>query len=163
MAAPARKAKNMKGTARAGVRAARADQKAGKLAKVEAAYKEALEQHAATVEILRVISDSPADLQPVFQAILKSALRLCGAHLGVLNLWNGVAYRTVAQHGAKGKFAKWLFERGDWTPASFSIPMRMVREKRPIQADDLKAADSYRKGSVSALKFVNEGGTRTYL
>lgn len=63
-------------------------------------YKEAVEQQAATAEILRVISSSPADLKPVFEAILASALRLCGGHLGLLNLFNGAKYRTVAQRGA---------------------------------------------------------------
>jgi hypothetical protein len=72
----------------------------GKLAIALREYQELAKQHAATAEILRVISNSPGDSQAVFGAILKSAMRLCEAHLGLINVWNGETYRTVAQRGA---------------------------------------------------------------
>ena len=80
--------------------------------------KEALERERATSEILRVIAESQTDVQPVFEAILKSATELCEAHLGLLDLYDGERLRTVAQRGGDAEFAKWAFERGAFRPAS---------------------------------------------
>jgi hypothetical protein len=52
-----------------------------------------LEQQTATSEVLSIISTSPAELEPVFQAILANATRLCGAKFGTLNLYDGEAFR----------------------------------------------------------------------
>jgi hypothetical protein len=56
------------------------------------------EQQAATAEILRVISRSPADLQPVFQAIAENAVRLCGAEFGATYRFDGEQLHLVAHH-----------------------------------------------------------------
>src|SRR5687767_6114916 len=67
---------------------------------VERELAEAREQQAATAEILDVISRSPTDVQPVFEAILERALRLCNAYMGHIGLFDGRYYRQVAQRGA---------------------------------------------------------------
>jgi PAS domain S-box-containing protein len=123
--------------------------------------KEALEQQTASSEILGVISSSPTDLAPVFDAILDGATRLCDAHLGVLNLYDGENYRTVAQRGGKPEFAKWVFERGAFKPVG--VMARMLAERRPCQFADLKESPGFREGNVHAVNFVELGGTRSYL
>ena len=60
---------------------------------------EAKAQHAATAEILRVISSSPADVQPVFEAIARNAARLCGGVLGAVFRFDGEFMHVGALHG----------------------------------------------------------------
>jgi hypothetical protein len=66
------------------------------VAHLAGALSEALEQQSATSEILRVISRSPSDVQPVFDTIVKSAVRLCGGLFSVLYRFDG----ELIHHGA---------------------------------------------------------------
>jgi hypothetical protein len=65
---------------------------------------ESLEQQTATSEVLKVISSSPGELEPVFQAVLANATHICGAKFGVLYRCEKDALRTVAIHGAPQPF-----------------------------------------------------------
>jgi len=123
--------------------------------------KEALEQQTASNEILGVISSSPTDLRPVFDAILASATRLCDAHLGVLNLYDGENYRTVAQRGGKEEFVKWVFGRGSFKPVG--LMARMIAERQAFHHADMRDSDAYRAGIVHSVKFADLGGARSYL
>ncbi len=125
--------------------------------------KEALERQTATSDVLQVISSSPNDLRPVFDAVLRNATSLCDAHLGVLNLFDGEKFETVAQRGGSPEFAKWLFERGAWSPRGQASLEKMIAERRPIQVLDAADSDSYREGKPGAVKWIDVGGARTFL
>jgi GAF domain-containing protein len=65
---------------------------------------EALEQQTATSEVLKVISGSPSDLRPVFEAMLDNATRICQASLGTMTLYENGGFRHVALHGAPAAY-----------------------------------------------------------
>ena len=94
-----------------------------------------LEQQAATSEVLRVISSSSGELEPVFRAILENAMRICEAKFGMLNLSEGDALRTVAMHGIPPAIAKKLDVRTRH-PYPKSALGRLARTKQTVHIAD---------------------------
>jgi len=77
---------------------------------------ESLEQQTATSEVLRVISSSPGELEPVVQAMLENATRICEAQFGILYLSDGDMSRFGADVGTPPKFAEFQRQRGVFPP-----------------------------------------------
>jgi response regulator receiver domain-containing protein len=67
---------------------------------------ESLEQQTATAEVLRVISSSPGELEPVFQTMLEHAVRICEAKFGMLYLYDGDAFHAVSHCNAPPAFVE---------------------------------------------------------
>src|SRR5262249_17841510 len=68
--------------------------------------RDSLQQQTATADVLRVISNSPGQLLPVFHAMLENATRICDAAFGSMLLVEGDAFRRVAIHNAPPRFAE---------------------------------------------------------
>jgi two-component system, NtrC family, sensor kinase len=121
---------------------------------------EALEQQTATSEVLRVISGSPGELQPVFGALLDNAIRLCGAKFGMLYLCEGDALRTVAAHNLPQAFVE-VRRRGPFRPIPGGPVGEAIRTKRPAQEVDLAATRAYAERHPQSVTVVELGGART--
>src|SRR5262249_5261621 len=90
---------------------------------------ESLEQQTATSEVLKVISSSPGDLKPVFEAMLTSATRICGAGFGgMFRIENG-EFEPVAFHNLPEALEKHLTARGRIKPRPGSTMERVMRTK----------------------------------
>ena len=100
---------------------------------------EALEQQTATSEVLRVISSSPGDLEPVFQAMLANAARICEAKFGVLFRFDGEKYEFAADTGTPPPLAEFVRQRGPFIPASNTQLHRVMRTKQVSHTADYAA------------------------
>ena len=103
--------------------------------------RESLQQQTATADVLRVISSSPGDLQPVFEAMLENAVRICDAKFGNIYRWDGEALQLVATHNTPAAFAE--FRRHSPLRTQESPVGRMVATKTVIHIADLLQHRSY--------------------
>ena len=102
---PARKPTKVKAK-RSAARPLRKKSEASRVRELEKRLAEALAQQAATSEILRVISSSPTDAQPVFDAIVRSASRLCGGEHAIVTRYDGEFLHLAAQHNPRPRAAE---------------------------------------------------------
>src|SRR5438128_6846674 len=121
---------------------------------------ESLEQQTATSEILRVISSSPTATQPVFDAILENATRLCSARHGILYLYDGATFKTVAFRGLSAE-AERLFRGPIGPPGPTTGIGRMLAERRPIQITGVTDDIAYRQGDPLRVRTVQVLGARS--
>jgi len=124
---------------------------------------ESLEQQTAASEVLKVISASPGELQPVFQAMLENATRICEASFGTLYLFDDDAFRAVAMHNAPPAFAE-VRRRDPVVRPSPSNPMvRVAQTKRPLQARDVAEDSGWPRDDAQFKVFANLTAARSFI
>jgi len=101
---------------------------------------EALEQQAATSEVLQVISSSPGGLEPVFQAMLENALRICQAKFGMLDVYRDGAFVVQAMVGAPPALVDALLRKPLIPPPGAPLD-RMLRTKKLVHTLDAAAEE----------------------
>jgi GAF domain-containing protein len=121
-----------------------------------------LEQQTATSEVLRVISSSAGQLEPIFHAMLENATRICEANFGNLWLREGDAFRTVFMHGATAEYTEARQRAPLVRPSAGTGLARVLQTKQAIQIADIQEVPGYVANSVQA-PIVRLAGARTML
>jgi signal transduction histidine kinase len=134
--------------------------------KVEARTRElseSLEQQTATSEVLKVISSSPGELEPVFQAMLANATRICEAKFGNLLLHDGNMFRVAAMHDAPPDWAE-MRRRDPVLHVGPTNPLVHVAASKQLQhIADIRAEQAYIDRDPAFLQLADAAGARTLL
>src|SRR5262245_61029154 len=126
--------------------------------------RESLEQQTATADVLKVISTSPGELAPVFNAILANAIHICEATLGNLFLREGPIFRPVAFQ-SKESYEDYL-RRNPVIDLRDNpgVPLdRLATTKQVVHIPDLRADQSYIGKNRFIVPLVDTVGTRTFV
>ena len=128
---------------------------------------EALEQQTATSEVLRVISSSPGELEPVFQAMLASATQTCEAKFGLLYRIQGDSARIISRLGIPPALAEYLKRGPHRPPLNRLNPLtpigRVAQSRQLVQIADLRTDQSYLDRDPLVVAAIELGGIRTLL
>jgi signal transduction histidine kinase/methyl-accepting chemotaxis protein len=121
---------------------------------------ESLEQQTATSEVLETISSSTGELEPVFNKMLENATRVCGASFGVMSLWDGKRYNTVADYNLPPAFKAARQGQGI-VPHPLSGLAAVARTHQAAHIHDVREGVGYRAGDQATVQLVDIGGART--
>jgi len=126
---------------------------------------EALEQLAATSEVLKVISSSPGELEPVFNALLANATRICEATTGTLYLYEGTQFRGVATHHSEQSYVDYWRRNSvvELKKHSGSPLDRLATTKRVVHIPDIRSDQSYLEKMGRIVALVEVAHVRTVL
>ncbi|MGA8695817.1 MAG: GAF domain-containing protein [Xanthobacteraceae bacterium] len=123
--------------------------------------RQSLEQQTATADVLRVISSSPGELQPVFQAMLENATRLCEAKFGALQLRENGAFRVAAMHNPPPAYAEARRQNPLIVPSAHSALGRVIATKQLVHITDYTQELAYKQRDPLAVSIVDLAGART--
>ena len=101
--------------------------------------RESLQQQTATSEVLQIISSSPGELEPVFQALLENAVRICEAKFGTLFRYDGNNFHRAAGVGTPAALVEFQKQRGPFRPESAGVIARVLRTKQVAHSADSAA------------------------
>jgi signal transduction histidine kinase len=128
---------------------------------------EAPEQQTATSEVLQVISSSPGELEPVFQAMLANATRLCEAKFGLLYRIEGNSARIISKLGIPQAFAEYLKRGPHRPPLNRVSPLtpigRVIQYRRLVHLADYRTDQSYLDRDPITVAAIELAGIRTLL
>ena len=125
---------------------------------------QSLEQQTATSEVLRVISSSPSNLNPVFDTMLTNATRLCEANFGLLVLYEGGGrFRGVAMHNAPAAFAELRLREPVFEATPQTALGRAAATKEVIYISDYLEEAAYKQRDPIAVALADLGKARTFL
>jgi GAF domain-containing protein len=124
---------------------------------------ESLEQQTATSDVLKVISSSSGELQPVFHALLEKATHLCAAKCGNLYIAEGDAFRTTAMHNVPAAFAEARARNPVVHPESGSTLDRIAKTKRAVHIPDVTLDRGFIERQPRFVSMVELGGFRASL
>jgi two-component system, NtrC family, sensor kinase len=108
--------------------------------------RESLQQQTATSEVLTVISSSPGELEPVFDAMLKNATRICQARFGALALFDGQDLRHVASYNLPRSFVEVM--RPQALVPHNAMVWRVVETKQVVHFPDVAAVEAYARAPL---------------
>ena len=122
---------------------------------------ESLEQQTATTEVLKVISTSSGELEPVFQVMLRNAITICQATFGMMFKFSGGAFSAIASYAEEPTF---LTEHSHVVSEHPHNPLsRMVISKEPVHVADLRTERAYLDRDPRIVAMIEDAGARTLL
>jgi PAS domain S-box-containing protein len=120
---------------------------------------EALEQQTAIADILRVISGSAIDVQPVFETIVRSAVNLCGATYGIVFRYDGELITVAAHHNLDEAALEALNRIWPMRPDNRTVMGQTILERNVVHVRDMECEPNY----TFAAAYRSSLGIRTYL
>jgi GAF domain-containing protein len=123
--------------------------------------RESLQQQTATSDVLQVISSSPGELEPVFQAMLENAMRICEAKFGTMFGYADGAFRALSCLGVPLEFADYLQQPRVWGPETGLG--QLARTKQTVHLADVQTGRAYDDKDPGRIAAIEMGGIRTLL
>jgi signal transduction histidine kinase len=123
--------------------------------------KEALEQQTATADVLKVISSSRGELEPVFQEMLSNAMRICEAKFGLLLEYSSRAFKALSSFNLPSAFADFHKEAHVWG-AETGLG-KLAATRKTVHVRDAREGRAFREQDAGRLAAVELGGVRTFV